>query len=184
MALYIVKVAAEKYAVFDDLELSFTRRGLIFAEAALLIMEIRRCPAHEAMSTVFSIRQGRATHLSETRRSTEALCLDAMLWAVSLVRGDGALLLEVRKLGCPNHRPAPLEESMSEEMAELCEAYGLTVPAAEQSRRRTEISSLGGRLVSEFLATGTRPLPRRRRRLRADAGGEGSGTRHPMPQSG
>lgn len=170
MALYIVKVAAEKYAVFDDLELSFTRRG--------------RCPAHEAMSTVFSITQGRATHLSETRRSTEALCLDAMLWAVSLVRGDGALLIEVRKIGCPNHRPAPLEESMSEEMAELCEAYGLPVPAAKRHHSCAEISSLGVRLVSEFLEKGTRLLPRRRRESRADAGGEDSGTRHPMPQSG
>lgn len=184
MALYIVKVPAEKYAVFDDLELSFTRRGLLFAEAALLVMNTRQCRADEAMSTVFGIGSGRALLLSETRRSTDGLSLDAMLWAVSLVRGDGALLIEVRKLGCPNHRPAPLEESMSEEMAELCEAYGLPVPVAKRHHSRTEISSLGVRLVSEFLATGTRPLPRRRRKLSADAGGEDSGTRHPMPQSG
>jgi hypothetical protein len=183
MALYIVKVPAEKYAVFDDLELSFTRRGLLFAEAALLVMNTRQCPADEAMSRVFGIETGRAMHLPETSRSTDGLSLDAMLWAVSLVRGDGALLLEARKIGCPNYRPAPLEDSMGEELAELCEAYGLPVPAAAFHQRRAKISSLGGRLVSEWLAKGTRPLPRRRREPRGGGGEEGSGTRHPMPQS-
>lgn len=184
MALYIVKVHTEKYAVFDDLELSFTRRGLLFAEAALLVMNARQCLADEAMSGVFGIEPGRAIHLHATSHSADGLSLDAMLWAVSLVRGDGALLLEVRKIGCPNYRPAPLEDSMSEELAELCEAYGLPVPAAAFHQRRAKISSLGGRLVSEWLAKGTRPLPRRRRELRGGEGGEDSGTRHPMPQSG
>lgn len=184
MALYIAKVPEGKYAVFDDLELSFTRRGLIFAEAALLIMENRQCSAEKAMSAVFSLGTGRAAPLSHSRDGTDGLSLDAMLWAVSLVRGDGALLIEVRKIGCPNYRPAPIEDSMSEEMAELCEAYGLPVPAAARQQRRTDISSLGGRLVSEWLAKGTRPLPKRRRQLRGDAGGEDAGTRHPMPQSG
>lgn len=184
MALYIVKIHTGKYAVFDDLELSFTRRGLLFAEAALLVMNASQCPANDAMSGVLSIEPGRAIHLPATSRSADGLSLDAMLWAVSLVRGDGALLLEVRKIGCPNYRPAPLEDSMSEELAELCEAYGLPVPATAFHQRRAQVSSLGGRLVSEWLAKGTRPLPRRRRELRGGEGGEGSGTRHPMPQSG
>ncbi len=184
MALYILRIPAEKYAVFDDLELSFTRSGLLFAEAALLVMNSRQCPADEAMKTVFGIDLGRALHLPLTRRGTDGLSLDAMLWAVSLVRGESALPLEVRKIGCPDYRPAPLEDSMSEELAELCEAYGLAIPAAQLRQRRAEISSPAGRLVSESPAKGTRPRPRRRRQHRGDAGGGDSGKRHPMPRSG
>jgi hypothetical protein len=184
MALYIAKATEGKYAVFDDLELSFTKKGLIFAEAALIVMEDWRCSAEDAMSAVFSVGRGRSVALSNSRHGADGLSLDAMLWVISLVRGDGALLIEVRKIGCPNYRPAPIEHSMSEEMAELCEAYGLPVPAAARRQRRADLSSLGGRLVSEWLAKGTRPLPKRRRQLRADAGGEDAGTRHPMPQSG
>lgn len=183
MALYIVRSSEKKYAVFDDLELSFTRRGLIFAEAALLVMENRRCSAEEAMSTVFLIGTGRGVPLSHLRLGT-GLSLDEMLWAISLVRGDGALLIEVRKIGCPNHRPGSPENSMSEEMAELCEAYGVPVPAATLHQRRGEINSLGGRLVSEWLAQARRPLPKRRRELRAGGDEEDAGRQHPMPQSG
>jgi hypothetical protein len=184
MALYIVRSPEKKYAVFDDLELSFTRRGMIFAEAALLVMENRRCSADEAMSAVFVAGTGRAVRLSHSRHGTDGLSLDEMLWAISLVRGDGALLIEVRKIGCPNHRPGSPENSMSEEMAELCEAYGVPVPAATLHQRRGEINSLGGRLVSEWLAQARRPLPKRRRELRVGGDEEDAGRQHPMPQSG
>jgi hypothetical protein len=125
VALFIVRGIPGEYAVFDDLELGFTQTGLLFAEAVAKVMAGRSCHAGEAMEAVRRCAEGMAVPVAEPRAGDSLMTLDALLWAVKLICGEGVMHSGLALLGLGGHRPGPLEERQHWALAELCDAFGV-----------------------------------------------------------
>lgn len=149
MALYIVRVPNGKYSVFDDLELSFVRTGLLYGEVSAMVMAGRQCSGTDAMSFVWQASTQERALPMDGDRPLSGLTLDAMLWAIELVCGSEALARELSSIACACYAPAPLETAVSDDLVELCEAYDIAVPCcaandeAQPVKRKIRFSSAG-----------------------------------------
>jgi hypothetical protein len=53
-----------------------------------------------------------------------------------LICGRPALARELRAIACPCYAPASLDVAVSDDLAELCEAYGIAIPVSKVPEER------------------------------------------------
>lgn len=132
MTLYVVRQQDGGYAVFDDTVPGFCGYGMCFAKCSSLIMDVGRLGYRDTMDLMERCAEREVVPIRKSAPSETVMSVDALLWAIRIIRGDAAMAVEAARIGLSRHRLGTLDSASREEVADLCDAFDVDLTVVER----------------------------------------------------